>query len=79
MRERWTRWHIFKDVSYDTSKKPEEVKKREDESVVIYPKQPLPHQIARGAKRLLPHELLQRLGRKINLKKLVDKLPTKPL
>ena len=50
----------FLDVTIDTNNhlKTPDIVLREKESLVVYPRQPLPHEIARGARRLWPHELL---------------------
>lgn len=62
MLERYNPWKLFRDVSCDTNSKlkPEEAKKREDESVVIYPRRSLPHQLRKKLRRLFPHELLRK-------------------
>ena len=55
-----TEFEIFNDASFESDKslKSDEIRIRESKSLVILPRQPLPHEIARGAERLWPHQLL---------------------
>jgi len=58
-----TQFEIFKDASYNTNNIPTEIRKQEEDSLVILPRRevrlPLPHELLdERVKRPLPHELL---------------------